>query len=390
MHRLIEGVGRRSAGVAAGVILTGGLVGGVLLAPAAAYAGTAAISITSASPSFGGVTVSVSVTGGTQPLGTFSVSGAGSGCTGNLSGGGGGMFGGPGGGNGSGTGSCTIHGVAPGTYALTASYDGATGAGSVTVPAPGPTQNPTQGPWQGGNAPVWSSDSPSTSVDSQSYSYGFQASGSPTYSLVGAPYWLSIDASSGMVSGTIPGGTTSFTYAVQAQNNYGSVNAGPFTVSFQQNFYRHRQHHNEFANLSTSLSCTSPVHTGQRGNCTLDVTNDGYNSASDVTAQITLPYQLRANYCGYTNWFGYGCSISGNTASENLGTLGAGQTRELTVTFTADSGYTLWGRHHGRTFTVQVDGSASSYGNLGTYSYYGQRESSSTAYVTVIPRGFWW
>jgi hypothetical protein len=322
MRRLIGAASRRTAGIAAGLILTGGVVGGVLLAPGAAYADTGTtVAITSASPSFGGVTVSVSVTGGTEPLGTFSVSGAGNGCTGNLSGGGvfgggmfgnpgggdgngGGMFGKPGGGDGSGSGSCTIDGVGPGTYSLTASYDGATGTGSVTVP----------------------------------------------------------------------------------QNNYGSADASPFTVSSQNDVYRHRQHHNEFADLSTSLSCTSPVHTGQRGQCTLDVANDGYGSAPDVTAQITLPYQLRADYCGYYD----GCSISGNTASEDLGALDAGQTRELTVTFTADNGYTLWGRHHGRTFTVQVDGSASSYGNFGTYSYHGQRDSSSTAYVTVIPRGFWW
>jgi hypothetical protein len=187
------------------------------------------------------------------------------------------------------------------------------------------------------------------------------------------------------------------TYTLTASYG-GSTSAGfPVTVTGAPstptpNPYRHRHHFNEFADLSTSLNCTSPVHTGQRGHCTLDVTNDGNGSASDVTAQITLPYQLRADYCGYGNWFGYGCSISGNTASEDLGTLGAGQTRELTVTFTADNGYTLWGRHHGRTFTVQVNGSASSDGNFGTYSYYGQPESSatSTAYVTVIPRGFWW
>ena len=114
-------------------------------------------------------------------------------------------------------------------------------------------------------------------------------------------------------------------------------------------------------------------------------------AAQGVTAQIALPYQLRADYCGYNNWFSsYGCSISSNTASENLGTLYAGQTRELTVTFTADSGFTLWGRHYGRTFPVKVVGSASSFGNFGNFSYFGQRESYSAAYVTVIPRGFWW
>ena len=42
MHKLIEAAGRRSTGLAAGVILTGGMVGGVLLAPGAAYATTSA------------------------------------------------------------------------------------------------------------------------------------------------------------------------------------------------------------------------------------------------------------------------------------------------------------------------------------------------------------
>ena len=183
------------------------------------------------------------------------------------------------------------------------------------------------------------------------------------------------------------------TYTLTASYG-GSTSAGfPVTVAGapstpSPNPYRYRQHHNEFVDLSTYLSCTSPVHTGQRGHCTLDVTNSGQNSAQGVTAQITLPYP--ADYCGYYNGFSYGCSVSGNTASENLGTLYAGQTRDLTVTFTADTGYTLWGRHHGHTFTVEVTGSASSFGNFGNYSYYGQRESSSTAYVTVIPRGFWW
>src|SRR5580658_10166110 len=49
MHKLMKAAGRRSAGLAAGVILTGGLVGGVLLAPAA-YAATATIAINSATP----------------------------------------------------------------------------------------------------------------------------------------------------------------------------------------------------------------------------------------------------------------------------------------------------------------------------------------------------
>ena len=411
MHKLIEAAGRRTAGLAAGVILTGGLVGGVLLAPAAAYAGTAAISITSASPSFGGVTVSVSVTGGTEPLGTFSVAGAGNGCTGNLSGGGG-MFGAPGGGNGSGSGSCTIHGVGPGTYPLTASYDGATGSGSVTVPAPGPTQGPTQGPPQGGNAPVFTADSPPSSVSGSSYSYQFSASNSPSYQLVGAPSWLGIN--NGVVSGNIPNGTNSFSFSVYAWNQWGHHTVGPFWVYFHQ--HQNYNHHNYFnyaeTNLSTSLYCTSPVYNGGSGTCTLRVSNSnqnffwgpvqynnnnnnfgqynnnfGQNFASDITAQISLPYQLKAEYCGYSYYYN-GCHIYGNTAYENIGNLYPGQSRSLTVHFRVQSGFNIWGYHHGNSFWVRVTGSASS--NRGNFNFFGRGQSYSTAYVQIRPYGFWW
>lgn len=388
MHKLIEAAGRRSAGLAAGVILTGGLVGGVLLAPAAAYAATATISITSATPGFGGVTVSVSVTNGSDPLGTFSVAGAGNGCTGNLSGG---MFGMPG--NGSGSGRCTIQNVGPGTYPLTASYDGATGTGSVTVPTTGPTPGPTQG----GNAPVFTADSPSTSVTGQSFSYQFQATNSPSFQLVGAPSWLSI-GNSGMVSGNVPNGINSFSFSVKAWNNWGFATAGPFNIFFHHNFFHFAE-----VNLSTSLSCTSPVFTGQRGTCTLWVTNSnqsffwgqggqfnnfGQNFASDVTAQISLPPQLRADFCGFSHFFFNGCQIFGNTATENLGNLRPGQTRSMTVTFTAQSGFNLFGWHHGHSFYVKVVGSASS--NHGNFNFFGRGQSFSTAYVHIIPRGFWW
>jgi Bacterial Ig-like domain (group 3)/Domain of unknown function DUF11 len=136
------------------------------------------------------------------------------------------------------------------------------------------------------------------------------------------------------------------------------------------------------ASVSTYLSCTSKVYTGTQGTCTLYVTNTGRGSARDVTAQIALPSQLRAISCGY---YYYGCSTSGNTASEDLGTLNRGQTRELTVTFTAKTGYNLWGWHRGHRFTVKVTGSASSDNG---FPFYGN-QSSSAAYVTVIPRGWW-
>jgi|GEM_PF-1347266 len=394
MHKLIEAAGRRSAGLAAGVILTGGLVGGVLLAPAAAYAATTTSTTVTATAQGSAidVTVSVSPTGAT---GRASVSdGAGGSCSAFV-------------GN-SGSGSCTISNVSAGTYTVTANYQGSGGgfpgqgsggyspsSGSTSVTVAGGPSTPTPGPTPGGNAPVWSADSPSTSVDGSSFSYQFQATGATSYSLSSDGSWLGIDPSSGMVSGTIPDGITSFTFRVGAQNNYGQIWTGWFTV-----FFRHH-HHNHFgnANIDTSLSCPTYVFTGQRGTCTLWVTNDGNGPASDVTAQITLPWQLKADYCGYYYWFSYGCSISDNTASEDLGTLYPGHSSHLSVTFTARTGFNLFGWHHGHRDTVRVVGSASAGDNFfGWYGglYYpgqwfgGQRTSYSVAYVTIIPRGIWW
>jgi choice-of-anchor C domain-containing protein len=63
-----------------------------------------------------------------------------------------------------------------------------------------------------------------------SYSAAFFATGVPSYSLAGAPAWLSVD-SYGAVTGTPPTGTTSFSYSVKAFNADGSVTAGPYTVA---------------------------------------------------------------------------------------------------------------------------------------------------------------
>jgi hypothetical protein len=363
------------------------MAGGVLLAPGAAYAATATIAINSATAGMGGITVSVSVTNGSDPLGTFSVSGAGAGCTGNL-------FGMPSSGNGNGR--CTIPSVGPGTYSVTASYDGASSSpASVTVGNPNPNPTPS------GNAPVWSSDSPSTSVTGQTYSAQFQATGSPSYELVGAPSWLSIGAN-GVVSGNIPDGTNSFSFQVKAWNNFGFIMAGPFNVlCHHQNNYGN-YHNDAFVNLHTSLYCTSPVYNGQRGTCTLRVTNSDYNYpwgpygqynnfgqnfASDVTGQISLPSQLRANFCGYGYSF-FGCHVYGNTVTENLGNLYPGQTRSMTVHFTVRSGFDLWGYNPGHWFNVKVVGSASS--NRGNFFFFGQGNSYSVTWVKIIPHGFWW
>ncbi len=85
--------------------------------------------------------------------------------------------------------------------------------------------------------PVFTTDSPPQTVPSGNvYAGDFGASGVPAamYALApGAPAWLSIEPSfSGIVSGTPPSGTTSFTYSVIASNGVGALaTAGPFTVT---------------------------------------------------------------------------------------------------------------------------------------------------------------
>jgi Bacterial Ig-like domain (group 3) len=369
MRTLIGAASRRTAGMAAGLILTGGLAGGVLLTPGTAYASTAvgattAITGTTQTPSYNGTTLNVQVSvtpasGTVSPTGTVSVSDGAGGCSVTL-----GL---------SGTGNCDINNLAPGTYTLTATYGGSSGFSPSPASAPDTVRI--------GSAPVFAAGSPSlTATAGQAYSYAFRAYGSPAPSYAlgqGAPAWLHINSYTGMVWGTVPDWANSFSYSVTAWNTAGSATAGPFTV-----YVRHG-----YINIRTYLSCTPRVFTGQRGTCTLWVTNSGPNFASAVTAQIALPSPLRADFCGYFYSFSFGCRIFGNTASANLGTLYPGQTKALTVVFTARTGFSLWGRHPGHPFTVRVVGSAASYGN---YWFFGQRQSYSVAYVTIIPRGFWW
>jgi Putative Ig domain len=224
-------------------------------------------------------------------------------------------------------------------------------------------------------APVFTADNPPLdATGGQSYSYTFQASGSSVrYSLgAGAPSWLHINPATGTVSGTAPASGGSFSYYVIAQNGYGSATSSRFTVNFGKPG-------NDRADVTTYLSCTSTVSAGGKGTCTLYVTNRG-NSARDVTAQIALPSQLRLDGSGDYDSY----RTSGNTASVNLGMLRPGQTREMTVTFTAKTGLALWGWHHGQRFQVKVTGSVTSDGG---FSYYGQQDSTAT--VTIVPRGWW-
>ena len=115
--------------------------------------------------------------------------------------------------------------------------------------------------------------------------------------------------------------------------------------------------------LSTSLSCTSPVRAGNRGTCSLSVTNTGWGTDRGVVGEVSLPRQLEADFCGHGwgwGWDNWSCSISGNTATENLGNLAAGQTKTVTVTFTARSSNPAVGRRIPVGKVARVTGSARS------------------------------
>jgi len=74
---------------------------------------------------------------------------------------------------------------------------------------------------------------PTTGTTGQVYSYTFVATGTPsaiTYSLVNAPTWLTIGAQNGVVTGTPPAKTKTFSYAVKASNG---VNPAATTAVFK-------------------------------------------------------------------------------------------------------------------------------------------------------------
>jgi Bacterial Ig-like domain (group 3) len=287
MHNVIAAACRRSAGLAAGLVLGAGLAGGVLLTPGTALADTTvatatAITGTTQSPGHHHTTLNVQVSvtpasGTVWPSGTVKVSAGPGGCQLTLA---------QDGAKAAGVGNCNIYDLPDGTYTLTASYAG----------------SPSFGPSASSPDPV--------------------------------------------TTGTGPG------------------------------------HH---VAIATHLNCPSKVYSGQAGTCTLSVTNAGRFSTPDVTAQVSLPSQLRARYCGRL-WPHQACTISGNTAAENLGPLRPGQTRTLSVVFAAKSGRGVWGGHRYHPVKVKVTGSAAA-----DDGFWGPgSRSDSAAYVAIVPQGWWW
>lgn len=273
---------------------------------------------------------------------------------------------------------CDFTGLTAGNYGLVATY------------------NPSDSQFAGSNsgtadwvyvasstnyAPQWTADSPSlNSHVGADYSYTFAASGTPapTYALVDAPSWLSINASTGVVSGTVPWGTGGgFSYSVAASNSVGTITAGPFGVSVGRGGYHH-------SDLSTSLNCPSSVSLRGQGTCTLYVTDNSWGHDRGVTATIYLPWELRAVSCdkgGSTGvghpWGWSSCSLNGNVVKASLGNLYPGETESLAVSFKA--GLNSWGWQHSHGARVTVLGQATDTTGV----------SSSSAKINIYPRLYW-
>jgi large repetitive protein len=133
-------------------------------------------------------------------------------------------------------------------------------------------------------APVFTLDAPPLiATAGQAYQYQFTATGAPapTYRLHGAPSWLHINPSTGLVTGTPPKTVTPFAYSVTASNSLGTATAGPFIVAAV-----------EQADMAITLTCPNSVKVGQPVTCTVKLTNKGPGLAIGVQTAVTLPSDL--------------------------------------------------------------------------------------------------
>jgi hypothetical protein len=185
--------------------------------------------------------------------------------------------------------------------------------------------------------PAFTVDSPPpTATAGQPYTYTFVASGVPAPVLAlaaGAPSWLTIDPTTGALSGTPPTGTTSFAYSVVATNVAGSATAGPFAVTVATN--------SREADISAALACPPTVPVRTVASCTLTVANAGPATAHFVRAAIELPHRFWRVPAPGEGWWsdhegGWSDHEGGWSDHEDLwfvGRLAPGSSASFTVSF---------------------------------------------------------
>jgi len=182
---------------------------------------------------------------------------------------------------------------------------------------------------------------PATAATGTRYSAQFTVTGTPAPTVTlgaGAPSWLSV-TSTGAVTGLVPAGTTSFSYAVTATNSAGTATSATVTVAVSDK-----------ADVQAALACPSSLTAGASGICTLTVTNAGPALAVNAAAGAIVTGPLAVTGCSD------GCSSLLGVLSWSLGSLPAGQSVTLTIDVTAKSA--------GTAIIAAVDGSANPDPNL--------------------------
>jgi hypothetical protein len=208
------------------------------------------------------------------------------------------------------TGSCQLTEGFGGDYTLTAAYPGAAPFASSATTRAAAVDAP----------PRFQLATPSPGAQA-SYGYDFVAAGfpAPSYALgEGAPPWLSIDPATGMLSGTVPPGTSSFTYSVTATNRAGSAAAGPFTIDVGQGGAG-------VADLAARLSCPADAPAGTVVTCSLTVSNHGPGAVAGAMAAMTVPGELGA--IGDSGMENLGCESSNCTSATEVVTWQIGKLR---------------------------------------------------------------
>jgi YVTN family beta-propeller protein len=135
----------------------------------------------------------------------------------------------------------------------------------------------------GDSPPQFTAASPPLAIaPGSSQGYTFATTGWPpaTYSLSGAPSWLSINPTTGQLSGTAPASSGTFTYSVTAANSAGTATEGPYTVTIEAT-----------ATISGSVvdSSGNPV-----SNVEVDACDTSGNACESATTDDTGAFSLAA------------------------------------------------------------------------------------------------
>jgi uncharacterized repeat protein (TIGR01451 family) len=147
-----------------------------------------------------------------------------------------------------------------------------------------------------------------------------------SYSATGLPAGLSVDTSTGAITGTP---TTAGTYdvTISATDNGGTTGTASFTWTIQPLTGE--------ADIAANLSCPASLAPGGTGTCTLTVSNNGPATARAVVAEVVLPASVIETACST------GCARNANVTSWSQPYLAAGASVQDTVTVKAGAGLAL-------------------------------------------------